>query len=150
MIRTLLALSDMTRARQYILSSRGQEKRQLDIATRATVAAAVAADQAEQGCSLRIASDQIAFRVHRLSSLARSTPARFDPSDPVTTPPSSTMSAPAPLEPSTTPNAPTFSTTLDSTSRAPASAPPIPPPRFCDRDETEVRCDILAPRMVKS
>jgi hypothetical protein len=88
---------------------------------------------------LRIASDQIAFRVRRLSSRDRSTPSRFDPSNLVTTPPSSTTPAPTTLEPSTTP-----------TSIAPAlaSVAPIPPPRFSERDESKV-CPLAAdPRLL--
>jgi hypothetical protein len=109
----------------------------LDGATHVAIAAT--ADQEEQGGQLRIASNQIAFRVRRLSSRARSTPARFDPSVLVTTTlASSTMPAPAALEPSTTPTVPPASTTPASTAPAPSSAPPIPPPRFRDRNETEV------------
>jgi hypothetical protein len=54
----------------------GKKKRLLDIDTCATVEAV---DQTKQGGQLSIASDQIAFRIRRLSSQARSYPTRFDP-----------------------------------------------------------------------
>jgi hypothetical protein len=119
----------------------------LDRATRAAVATAAAADQAEQGGQLRISSDQIAFLVHRLSSRTYSSTARSTPSDPVTTPPPTSL-APATHENSTTPAAPTTSTTPASTAPAPISAPPIPPPRFRERDETEVRPLAVDPRLL--
>jgi hypothetical protein len=91
----------------------------------------------QQGVQFRIASDQISFRVRRLSSRAHSTPARSDPSDPVTTTPSTKL-APPTLEPSTTLVVHTTSTTPASTAPAPASTPSIPPPCFRERDKTEV------------
>jgi hypothetical protein len=64
----------------YLELQGGKKKIRLDRATRAAVAAAVAADQAEQGGQLRIASNHIVFRVHHLSSRAHSALARLDPS----------------------------------------------------------------------
>jgi hypothetical protein len=118
----------------YLEQQEGRKKRRLDRAARAALAAA--ANEAEQGGQLRISSDQIAYRVHRLASRTRSSTARSTSSDPVSTPPP-TSTAPAALESSTTPTVSTTSTTPAST--APAFAPPIPPPRFREHDKTEVR-----------
>jgi hypothetical protein len=128
----------------YLEQQGGKKKIRLDRATPAVVV--VAADQAEQGGQLRIASDHIAFRVRRLSSRARSTPARFDPS--ATTPPSSTMATLVALEPSTTPNALPASTTPAFTAPAPSFALPILLPHFRERDETEVRPLAADPRLL--
>jgi hypothetical protein len=128
----------------YLKKQGGKKKRRLDRATHAKVVAA-AADQAEQGGQLRIACDQIAFRIRCLSSRACSSTAQSTPLEPVTTRPP-TSPAPAALEPSTTPAASTTSTTPIST--APAPTPPIPPPRFRERDETEVRPLATNPRLL--
>jgi hypothetical protein len=106
---------------------------------RAACAAVAAAEQAERGGQLLISSDQIAYRVRRLASQPRST-APSTPSAIVSTPPS-TSPAPVALDPSTTSTIPTTFTTPTSTvpPPAPISASPIHPPRFRERDETEVR-----------
>jgi hypothetical protein len=109
------------------------------------VAAAAAAEQAEQGDQLRISSDQIAYRVRRHASRPRSS-APTTPSTATTRLP--TSPAPVTPAPSTTSAIPTTSTTPAST--APftlLSAPPIPPARFRERDETEVRPLAADPRL---
>jgi hypothetical protein len=103
--------------------------------------------QAKQGGQLRISSHHITYRVRRLVSRARSSTARSTPSDPVSTPPP-TSPAPAALEPSTTLVASTTSTTPASTAPALVSAPPFPPPRFRERDKTEVRPLAADPRLL--
>jgi hypothetical protein len=109
------------------------------------VAAAAAAEQAEQGDQLRISSDQIAYRVRRHASRPRSS-APTTPSTATTLPPT----LPAPVTPTTsiTSAIPTTSTTPASTApSAPLCAPPIPPARFRERDETEVRPLAADPRL---
>jgi hypothetical protein len=95
---------------------------------------------------LQIPSDQIAYRVRRLASRPRSS-APITPTTATTPPPTS----PAPITPapSTTSAIPTTSTTPASTAPppAPASAPPIPPARFWECDETEVRPLAADPRL---
>jgi hypothetical protein len=119
----------------------------LDRAARATLAAATAAEQAERGGQLQISSDQIAYRVRRLASRPRSSA----PSTPAiaTTPPPTTLALVAP-EPSTTSAIPTTFNTPICTAPPPApfSAPPIPPARFRERDETEVRPLAADPRLI--
>ena len=51
----------------YLEQQEGRKKRRLDRAARASLATA-AADQAEQGGQLRISSNQIAYRIRRLTS----------------------------------------------------------------------------------
>jgi hypothetical protein len=122
----------------YLEQQEGRKKRRLDRAARAALAATAVAEQAERGGQLQISSDQIAYRVRCLASRPRSSA----PSTPATaTTPPPTSPAPVAPEPSTTSAIPTTSTTPASTvpPPAPISAPPIPPARFRERDETEVR-----------
>jgi hypothetical protein len=135
----------------YLEQQEGHKKRRMD--------RAAAAEQAEQGAQLQIPSDQIAYRVRRHASRPRSsapttpttatTPPPTSPA-PVTPVPSTTSAIPTtsttPM-PSTTSAIPTTSTTPASTTPAPASAPPIPPARFQERDETEVRPLAADPRL---
>jgi hypothetical protein len=128
----------------YLEQQEGRKKRRMDRAARAAAAAA-AAEQAEQGAQLQIPSDQIAYRVHRHASRPRSS-APTTPTTATTPPPTS----PAPITPtpSTTSTIPTTSTTPASTvPSASLSAPPIPPARFRERDETEVRPLAADPRL---
>jgi hypothetical protein len=121
----------------YLEQQEGHKKRRMDRAARAAAAAA-AAEQAKLGDQPQTPSDQIAYRVRRLASRPRSS----TPTTSSTTPP--TLPAPVtPAAPSTT------STTLASTAPppAPVSAPPIPPARFWERDETEVRPLAADPRL---
>jgi hypothetical protein len=129
----------------YLEQREGRKKRRLDRAARAATAAATAAEQAEQGAQLQIPSDQIAYRVHRLASRPRSS-APTTPTTATTPPPTSpALVTPAP---STTSAIPTTSTTPASTApSAPLSAPPIPPARFRECDETEVRPLAADPRL---
>jgi hypothetical protein len=117
----------------YLEQQEGRKKRHLD---RAALAAAAAAEQAERGAQLRIPSDQIAYRVRCLASRPRSSV----PTTPTTaTTPPPTSPSPVTPAPSTTSAIPTTSTTPASTApSAPLSAPPIPPARFRECDETEV------------
>jgi hypothetical protein len=119
----------------YLEQQEGCKKRRMDRAARAAAAAAAAAEQAEQGAQLQIPSDQIAYRVRRHASRSRSSAA--------TTPPP-TLPAPVTPTPSTTSAIPTTSTTPASTT---PSAPPIPPARFRERYETEVRLVAADPRL---
>jgi hypothetical protein len=131
----------------YLEQQEGRKKRRLDRAAQAALAAAVAAEQAERGGQLQISSDQITYRVRRLASRPRSS----TPSTPATatTPPPTSPALAAP-EPSTTSAIPTTSTTPSSTAPPPApiSAPPIPPARFRERDETEVRPLVANPCLI--
>jgi hypothetical protein len=127
----------------YLEQQKGHKKRRLVRAARAATAAA--AEQAEQGAQLQILSDQIAYRVRRHASRPRSS-APTTPSTASTPPPTSL--APVTPAPSTTSAIPTTSTTPASTApSAPLSAPPIPPARFRERDETEVRPLAADPRL---
>jgi hypothetical protein len=130
----------------YLEQQEGRKKRCLDRAARAALEAAAAAEQAERGDQLQIPSDQIAYRVRRLASWPRSSA----PSTPATatTPPPTSLASVTPA-PSITSAIPTTSTTPDSTTPPPAplSAPPIPPARFRERDETEVRPLAVDPRL---
>jgi hypothetical protein len=130
----------------YFEQQEGRKKRRLDGAARAALAAATAAEQAERGDQLRISSDQIAYRVRRLDSRPRSS-APTTPTTATTPPP--TLPAPVTPAPSTTSAIPTTSTTPTSTDPPPAplSAPPIPPARFRERDETEVQPLATDPRL---
>jgi hypothetical protein len=131
----------------YLEQQEGHKKQRLDRAARApaTAAAAVAAEQAEQGAQLQIPSDQIAYRVCRLASRPRSS-APTTPTTATTPPP--TSSAPVTPAPSTTSAIPTTSTTPASTApSAPLFAPPIPPARFREHEETEVRPLATDPRL---
>jgi hypothetical protein len=129
----------------YLEHQEGRKKRRLDRAARAALAAAAAAEQAERGDQLRISSDQIAYRVRRLASRPRSS-APTTPTTTTTPPP--TSPTPVTPAPSTTSAIPTTSTTPASTApSAPLSAPPIPPARFRERNETEVRPLATDPRL---
>jgi hypothetical protein len=122
----------------YLEQQEGCKKRRLDRAARAALAVATTAEQAEKGGQLQISSDQIAYRVRRLASRPRSSA----PSTPATaTTQLPTSPAPVTPAPSTTSAIPTTSTTPASTAPPPTplSAPPIPPARFREQDETEVR-----------
>jgi hypothetical protein len=132
----------------YLEQQEGRKKRRVDRATRAALAEASATEQAERGGQLLISSDQIAYRVRRLASRPLST-APSTPSATVSTPPP-TSPAPVAPEPSTTSAIPTTSTTPASTFPPPApnSALPIPPPRFRERDDTEVRPLAVDPRLL--
>jgi hypothetical protein len=129
----------------YLEKQEGRKKRSLDRAARAALAAAATAEEAERGDQLRISSDQIAYRVRRLTSRPRSS-APTTPTTATTPPP--TSPAPVTPAPSTTSAIPTTSTSPASTApSAPLSAPPIPPARFRERDETEVRPLAVDPRL---
>jgi hypothetical protein len=129
----------------YLEQQEGRKKRHLDRAARADLAVAAAAEQAERGDQLWISSDQIAYRVRRLASRPRSS-APTTPTTATTPPP--TSPALVTRAPSTTSAIPTTSTTPASTApSAPLSAPPIPPARFRERDETEVRPLAADPRL---
>jgi hypothetical protein len=132
----------------YLEQPEGRKKCRMDRAARAALAVAVVAEQAERGGQLQISSDQIAYRVRRLASRPRSI-APSTLSATVSTPPP-TSPAPVAPEPSTTSAIPTTSTTPASTipPPAPISALPIPPPRFRERDETEVRPLASDPRLL--
>jgi hypothetical protein len=123
----------------YLEQQEGRKKRRMNRAARAAAAAAAAAEQADLGDQPQTPSDQIAYRVRRLASRPRS-------STPTTasTPPPTLPALVTPAAPSTT------STTPASTvpPPAPISAPPIPPARFRERDETEVRPLAVDPRLV--
>jgi hypothetical protein len=126
----------------YLEQQEGRKKRRMDRVARA---AAAAAEQVEQGAQLQIPSDQIAYRVRCHASRPRS----FAPTTPSTasTPPP-TSPAPVTPAPSTTSAIPTTSTTPASAApSAPFSAPPMPPARFRERDETEVRPLAADPRL---
>jgi hypothetical protein len=121
----------------YLEHEEGRKKRRMDRAARAAAAAA-AAEQAELGDQPQTPSDQIAYHVRRLASRPRSS----TPTTASTPPP--TLPAPVtPAAPSTT------STTPASTAPppAPVSAPLIPPARFREHDETEVRPLAADPRL---
>jgi hypothetical protein len=121
----------------YLELQEGCKKRCLDRAARAALAIAAAAEQAERGAQLQIPSDQIAYCVRRLASRPRSS-APTTPTTATTPPP--TSPDPVTPAPSTTSAIPTTSSTLASiVPTAPLYAPPIPPARFRERDETEVR-----------
>jgi hypothetical protein len=112
----------------YLEQQESRKKRCLDRAARAAIAAA-AAEHVERGGQLKISSDQIAYRVRRLTSRPRSSA----PSTPATaTTPPPTLPAPVTPAPSTTSAIPTTSTTPTSNAPPPAplSAPPIPPAHF--------------------
>jgi hypothetical protein len=129
----------------YLEQQEGRKKRRLDRAARAALAAVAANEQVERGAQLEIPLDQIPYRVHRLASWPRSS-APTTPTTATTPPPTS----PDPITPapSTTSAIPTTSTTPSSTApSAPLSAPPIPPARFRERDETEVRPLAADPRL---
>jgi hypothetical protein len=120
----------------YLEQQECRKKRRLDRAARAAAAAATATEQEEQGDQLRISSDQIAYQVRRHASRPRSSA------------PPPTSPAPVTPAPSTTSAIPTTSTTPASTTpSAPLFAPPIPPARFWERDETEVRPLAADPRL---
>jgi hypothetical protein len=131
----------------YLEQQEGRKKRHMDRVAREALAAAAAVEQTERGGQLQISSDQIAYRVRRLTSRPRSS-APSTPATATTTPP--TSPAPVALEPSTTSAIPTTSTTPASTVPPPAPifAPPIPPAHFRERDETEVRPLAADPRLI--
>jgi hypothetical protein len=109
----------------------------MDRAARAAAAAA-AAEQAELGDQPQTPSDQIAYRVRCLASRPRSSTHTTASNTPPTLPAPVTHAAPS-----------TTSTTPASTAppTAPVSAPPIPPARFRECDETEVRPLAVDPRL---
>jgi hypothetical protein len=119
----------------YLEQQEGHKKRRMDRAARA---AAAAAEQAELGDQLQTPSDQIVYRVRRLASRPRSSTHTTASTSPPTLPAPVT-----PVAPSTT------STTPASTAPPPAPvfAPPIPPARFRERDETKVRPLAVDPRL---
>jgi hypothetical protein len=119
----------------HLEQQEGRKKRRMDRAARAAAAAAAAAAQAELGDQPQTPSDQIAYRVRRLTSRPRSSTHTT-----ASTPPPTLPALVTPVAPSTTTAIPATSPTPASTAPppAPASAPPIPPPRFRERDETEV------------
>jgi hypothetical protein len=121
----------------YLEQQEGRKKLCMDRAARAAAASATAAaEQAELGDQPQTPSDQIAYRVHRLASRPRSS----TPTTASTPPPT----LPAPVTPAALS---TTSTTPASTAPPLASAPPIPPARFWERDETEVRPLAADPRL---
>jgi hypothetical protein len=129
----------------YLEQQEGRKKRRTDRAARAAAAAAAAAAQAELGDQPQTPSDQIAYRVRRLTSRPRSSTHTS-----ASTPPPTLPAPVTPIAPSTSTAIPATSTTPASTAPpppAPASAPPVPPPRFRERDETEVRPLATDPRL---
>jgi hypothetical protein len=114
----------------YLEQQEGRKKRRMDRAARAAVAAAVATEQAELGDPPQTPLDQIAYRVRRLASQPRSSTPTTASTPPPTLPASVTPAAPSTTSTTPASNAPP---------PAPAFAPPIPPARFRERDETEVR-----------
>jgi hypothetical protein len=99
----------------YLEQQEGRKKRRTDRAARAAAAAAAAAVQAELGDQPQTPSDQIAFRVRRLTSRPRSSTHTSASTSPPT--------LPAPV----TPIAPSTSTAIPATSTTPASSAPPPP-----------------------
>jgi hypothetical protein len=124
----------------YLEQQEGRKKRRMDRAARAAVVAAAAAEQAKLGDQPQTPSDQIAYRVRRLTSRPRSSTTTTASAS---TPPPTLPAPVTPVAPSTT------STTPASTAPPPAPvfAPPIPPARFRERDETEVRPLAADPRL---
>jgi hypothetical protein len=122
----------------YLEQQEGRKKRRMDRAARAAAAAVAATEQAELGDQPQTPSDQIAYRVRRLASRPRSSTPTAASTPPPTLPAPVTLAAPS-----------TTSTTPASTAPPPAlvSAPPIPPARFRERDETEVRPLAADPRL---
>jgi hypothetical protein len=57
----------------YLEQQKCRKKRRMDRAARAALAAAAIAEQTERGGQFEISSDQIAYRVRRLTSWPRST-----------------------------------------------------------------------------
>jgi hypothetical protein len=121
----------------YLEQQEGCKKRRMDRAARAAAAAA-AAEQAELGDQPQTPSDQIAYRVRRLASRPRSSTHTT-----ASTPPPTLPAPVTPIALSTTSTTPASTTP----SPAPVSAPPIPPARFRERDETEVRPLAADPRL---
>src|SRR5688572_9294319 len=122
----------------FLEQQEGRKKRRSDREARAAAAAAAAAAQAAL-------ADQIAFRARRLASRSRSSTHTS-----ASTPPPTLPAPVTPIAPSTSTAIPTTSTTPASTAtpaQAPTSAPPVPPPRFRERDETEVRPLVSDPRL---
>jgi hypothetical protein len=129
----------------YLEQQEGRKKRRTDREARAAAAAEAAAAQAALGDQPHVPSDQIAFRARRLTSRPRSSTHTS-----ASTPPPTLPAPVTPIAPSTSTAIPTSSTTPASTASpapAPASAPLVPPPRFRERDETEVRSLVLDPRL---
>jgi hypothetical protein len=122
----------------YLEQQEGCKKRRMDRAARAAAAAVAAAEQAELGDQPQTPSDQIVYRVRGLASRPRSSTPTTASTPPPTLPAPVTLAAPS-----------TTSTTPASTAPppAPASSPPIPPARFQERDETEVRPLAANPRL---
>ena len=130
----------------YLEQQEGRKKRRTDRAARAAVATTAAAAQAELGDQPQTPSDQIAYRVRRLTSRPRSSTHTS-----VSTPPPTLPAPVTPVAPSTTTAIPATSSTPASTAPpppAPVSAPPVPPPRFRERDETKVRPLVSDPRLL--
>jgi hypothetical protein len=123
----------------YLEQQEGRKKRRTDRAARA--AAAAAAAQAELGDQPQTPSDQIAYRVRRLASRPRSSTHTTS-----STPPPTLPAPVTPVAPSTTTAIPATSTTPASTAPPPAPAS-APPPRFWERDETEVQPLAADPRL---
>jgi hypothetical protein len=128
----------------YLEQQEGRKKRRTDRAAHAAAVAAAAAAQAELGDQSQTPSDQIAYRVRRLTSRPRSSTHTS-----ASTPPPTLHAPVTPVAPSTTTTIPATSTTPASTAPppTPALAPPVPPPRFRERDETEVRPLAAYPRL---
>jgi hypothetical protein len=123
----------------YLEQQKGRKKWRTDRAARA--AAAAAAAQAELGDQPQTPSDQIAYRVRRLASRPRSSTHTTS-----STPPPTLPAPVTPVAPSTTTAIPATSTTPASTAPPPAPAS-APPPRFWERDETEVQPLAADPRL---
>jgi hypothetical protein len=80
----------------YLEQQEGRKKRRMDRAARAALAAAAAADQAKRGGQLQISSDQIAYRVRRLTSRPHSTaPPLLPPKSPLHLPLRQLLSLPS-------------------------------------------------------
>jgi hypothetical protein len=115
----------------FLEQQEGRKKRRTDREARAAAAAAAAAAQAALGDQPQTPSDQIAYRVRRLTSRPRSSTHTS-----ASTPPPTLPAPVTPIAPSTTTSIPATST-----------APPVPPPRFWERDETEVQPLAADPRL---
>jgi hypothetical protein len=134
MTRTLLAPSDMSRARPSILSSKRAGRR--------VAWTEPHVQRQQQQIRLRRETNSgfllIRLPIEFVASRLGLAPLLPTPSATVSTPPPTSLALVA-HEPSTTPAMSTTSTTPTSIAPAPVSTPPIPPPRFRERDETNVR-----------
>jgi hypothetical protein len=112
----------------YLEQLEGRKKRRTDRAARAAAAAAAAAVQAELGDQPQTPSDQIAYRFHSTTHSACS------------------RHPCCAIHHHSHTRYLHYASFHCSSSRS-ASAPPVPPPRFWERDETEVRPLAADPRL---